>query len=105
MSLRSYVYGKLQNLVARRWSQGIFVVAIAHQRSHADAGQVAQGRAAPQVPVTHASGGAPASPGLPDFSGMVTENGPAVVNIEVTEKPQRTAGLPNGGRAGAGRWR
>src|ERR1700761_3841428 len=74
---------------------GVVVVALAHQRSQADAGQT-------QVPVTQPPAAARVQ-GLPDFSGLVTENGPAVVNIEVTEKPQRTAQVPNlGGQGGQG---
>ena len=84
----------------RTWSlallAGIFVVVIAHQRSHADAGQ-----STTQVPVTTPPPAARVA-GLPDFSGMVTENGPAVVNIEVTEKPAKVAALPNGGGGGGG---
>ncbi|MEP6547500.1 MAG: Do family serine endopeptidase [Gammaproteobacteria bacterium] len=78
----------------RTWSlaavAGIFVVVVAHQRSHADAGDVAPSpvRAALPQAVTPA----PASgrvTGLPDFSGLVAENGAAVVNISVVEKAQK----------------
>ncbi len=77
----------------RTWSlaavAGIFVVAVVHERSSADAGQT------PTVPVVAAvvpTSPAPASArvtGLPDFSGLVAEPGPAVVNISVTEKAQK----------------
>ena len=79
----------------RTWSlavvAGIFVVVVAHQRSNADAG------AASAAVAGHRRAGAlPGRPprrlgsgrvtGLPDFSGLVAENGPAVVNISVVEK-------------------
>ena len=82
----------------RTWSlaviAGIFVVVVAHQRSNADAGM------ANSPPVMSASAprevsAAPAAgrvTGLPDFSGLVAENGAAVVNISVTEKADK-AGL------------
>ena len=73
----------------RTWSlaviAGIFVVVVAHQRSHADAGP--PGSAPATVPLQATP--APASgrvTGLPDFSGLVAENGAAVVNISVVEK-------------------
>jgi serine protease Do len=78
----------------RTWSlaviAGIFVVVVAHQRSHADAA-LANSAAAPAAAPLAASP-APASgrvTGLPDFSGLVAENGAAVVNISVVEKAQR----------------
>src|SRR5882762_890091 len=76
----------------RTWSlaavAGIFVV-VAHQRSSADAGQTS---AAPAVVTAVPTSSAPASArvtGLPDFSQLVAESGAAVVNISVTEKPQK----------------
>ena len=48
------------------------------------------------VRLAAAASGDPASArvtGLPDFSGLVAENGAAVVNISVTEKPQKMAEL------------
>jgi serine protease Do len=88
----------------RTWSlaliAGIFVVVVAHQRSHADAAQ-ATSAAAPAVAPLAASP-APASgrvTGLPDFSGLVAENGAAVVNISVTEKAQKAG---NFGEPGEG---
>jgi serine protease Do len=83
----------------RTWSlaliAGIFVVVVAHQRSHADAEQAVAGPAsAPSL--TAAPAPAPVSgrvTGLPDFSGLVAENGAAVVNISVVEKAQK-AGNP-----------
>jgi serine protease Do len=78
----------------RTWSlalvAGIFVVVVAHQRSNADAGLAGPGPAPAAVPL--AATPAPASgrvTGLPDFSGLVAENGAAVVNISVVEKAQK----------------
>jgi serine protease Do len=88
----------------RTWSlaviAGIFVVVVAHQRSHADAA-LANSAAAPAAAPLAASP-APASgrvTGLPDFSGLVAENGAAVVNISVVEKAQRAG---NFGEQGEG---
>ncbi len=79
----------------RTWSlalvAGIFVVVVAHQRSNADAGLAGPGQAPAAAPLAATSG--PASgrvTGLPDFSGLVAENGAAVVNISVVEKAQKT---------------
>jgi serine protease Do len=79
----------------RTWSlaliAGIFVMVVAHQRSHADAAGSALAQAPAAVPL--AATPAPASgrvTGLPDFSGLVAENGAAVVNISVVEKAQKT---------------
>jgi serine protease Do len=85
----------------RTWSlaviAGILVMVVAHQRSNADAG--AAQSAAPTVVAALAPGAA--SPGrvtgLPDFSGLVAEAGGAVVNVSVTEKPQKITGLPGQG--------
>jgi serine protease Do len=78
----------------RTWSlaviAGIFVVVVAHQRSHADAALASS--APPPASAPLAASPAPASgrvTGLPDFSGLVAENGAAVVNISVVEKAQR----------------
>jgi serine protease Do len=75
----------------RTWSlaliAGIFVVVVAHHGSHAGA---EPGTAPAAVPL--AATPAPTSgrvTGLPDFSGLVAENGAAVVNISVVEKAQR----------------
>jgi serine protease Do len=76
----------------RTWSlaaiAGIFVMVVAHQRSHAGAGPA---QAAAPTLVAAAPGGASAArvTGLPDFSGLVAEAGGAVVNVSVTEKPQK----------------
>jgi serine protease Do len=74
----------------RTWSlalvAGIFIVVVAHQRSNADAGPASP--AAAPLAVTQAPSAARVV-GLPDFSGLVTENGAAVVNISVVEKPQK----------------
>ena len=88
----------------RTWSlalvAGIFVVVVAHQRSNANAGE---GGAPPASTVAAAA--IPTAPagrvtGLPDFSGLVTENGAAVVNISVVEKPQQRIGGSSGGDEG-----
>ena len=78
----------------RTWSLAvlatIFVVVVAHQPSNADAGMAA-GAPPAATPAAAAPAGAPSGrvTGLPDFSGLVADNGPAVVNISVVEKPQR----------------
>jgi len=82
----------------RTWSlalvAGIFVVVVAHQRSHADAGLGGTGAAPAATPpaVTSAPAAARVT-GLPDFSGLVAENGAAVVNISVVQKAPKM-GLP-----------
>jgi serine protease Do len=88
----------------RTWSlaavAGIFVVVVAHQRSHADAGGAIT--APQQAAAPLAAAPAPASgrvTGLPDFSGLVAENGAAVVNISVIEKAQKIAGPGEPGEA------
>jgi serine protease Do len=76
----------------RTWSlaaiAGAFVMVVAHQRSHADAGPT---QSAAPILVAAAPGGASAArvTGLPDFSGLVAEAGGAVVNVSVTEKPAK----------------
>ena len=95
----------------RTWSlavvAGIFVVVVAHQRSHADVGaaSAAPVGAAPVGMARPAGVIAPASPaaaprvvGLPDFSELVAENGAAVVNISVLEKPQKLGAFERSGR-------
>jgi serine protease Do len=88
----------------RTWSlavvAGIFVVVVAHQRSNANAGE-----GTPPAPAVVVPQGAPAVPasrvtGLPDFSGLVADNGAAVVNISVVEKPQQHSGASSGGSSG-----
>jgi serine protease Do len=88
----------------RTWSlaviAGIFVVVVAHQRSNADAGLAGPG--APPAAAPHAVTSAPVSArvtGLPDFSGLVAENGAAVVNISVVEKPQKMGSSGDPGEA------
>ena len=85
----------------RTWSlalvAGIFVVVVAHHRSNADVGLAGPG-AAPAAAAPSAVTAAPVSArvtGLPDFSGLVAENGAAVVNISVVEKPKQM-GSPGG---------
>src|ERR1700691_1914279 len=85
----------------RTWSlalvAGIFVVVVAHQRSNADSGAAPAVAAAPE-PQAAATGRVT---GLPDFSGLVADNGAAVVNISVVEKPQKFgSGGGNGGGNG-----
>ncbi len=92
----------------RTWSLAvlacIFVAIVARQGSNADAGASNALPAAPSAPAA-----VPASPpplsgsrvtGLPDFSGLVAENGAAVVNISVVEKPQKLEGGAGGGEQG-----
>ena len=84
----------------RIWSlavvAGIFVAVVAHQHSRAvtDGSALVAARAPlaapPAAPVASAAGRVS---GLPDFSGLVAENGGAVVNISVVEKAQK-AGSP-----------
>ena len=86
----------------RTWSLAvvavIFVMVVAHQRSNADvgAGQGAQAGAAAVAQAAPQSLAPGRVTGLPDFSGLVAENGAAVVNISVTEKVQKGAipGIP-----------
>jgi serine protease Do len=83
----------------RTWSlaliAGIFVVVVAHQRTHADAGSALAPPVALSTPPASAPlavSQAPASgrvTGLPDFSDLVAHNGAAVVNISVVEKAQK----------------
>src|ERR1700692_2189292 len=75
----------------RTWSlaliAGILVVVVAHQGSKADVGPAGPGTATAAAPL--AATPAPVSArvtGLPDFSGLVAENGAAVVNISVVQK-------------------
>jgi serine protease Do len=89
----------------RTWSlaliAGIFVVVVAHQRSRADAEQAVAGPAA-SAPAPLAAAPGPVSgrvTGLPDFSGLVAENGAAVVNISVVEKVQKNANPGDSGEA------
>jgi serine protease Do len=82
----------------RTWSlaliAGIFVVVVAHQRSQADAGTTASASMPALTAPAHEVSVAPAAgrvTGLPDFSGLVAENGAAVVNISVIEKAQKAS--------------
>jgi serine protease Do len=79
---------------SRTWSlaavAAVFVVVVAHQRLNAEVGSASAAPAAAAAP-------APAAPagrvtGLPDFSGLVAENGAAVVNISVVEKAHKFSG-------------
>jgi serine protease Do len=86
----------------RTWSlalvAGILVAVVAHQGSKADVGPA--GPSTAPAAAALAATPAPASArvtGLPDFSGLVAENGAAVVNISVVEKPQK---LGNPGEPG-----
>jgi serine protease Do len=78
----------------RNWSlalvAGVFVVVVAHQRSHADAGPAGPALA-PADPVTSTAPAAGRVTGLPDFADLVAENGAAVVNISVVEKAAKSA--------------
>src|SRR5271166_3696186 len=92
----------------RMWSlaavAGIFVAVVAHRHSHADAdrdsfaparvaAEAAPSVAAPAPAGPSAVHAAPAAAGrvtgLPDFSGLVAENGAAVVNVSVLEKQSK----------------
>jgi len=77
----------------RTWSlaviAGVFVVIVAHQRSHATTGADGPALAAAAEPVISAAPAAGRVTGLPDFSGLVAENGAAVVNISVVEKASK----------------
>jgi serine protease Do len=80
----------------RTWSlaviAGIFVMVVAHQRSNADASPATQSGA--PVALAAPAGTPPGRvTGLPDFSGLVAESGPAVVNISVVEKASKIPGL------------
>ncbi|HEX3951527.1 MAG TPA: Do family serine endopeptidase [Steroidobacteraceae bacterium] len=81
----------------RTWSlaavAGIFVMIVAHQRSDAGAGPAQ----APVAALAPASASPARVTGLPDFSGLVAEAGGAVVNVSVTERPQKVPGLNNQG--------
>jgi serine protease Do len=84
----------------RTWSlaviAGIFVMVVAHQRSNADARPGQSGAptvAAALAPAAPAAAPAGRVTGLPDFSGLVAEAGGSVVNVSVTEKAQKIAGL------------
>src|SRR5271170_3445541 len=86
----------------RTWSlavvAGIFVMGVAHPQSNAGGtGQVAQAGAVAQAAPASAAPGRVT--GLPDFSGLVAENGAAVVNISVTEKAPKgvVPGAPGDG--------
>ena len=87
----------------RTWSlavaAAIFVIVVAHQRSSAEAGQASPASAASTSIAASPPPGPGRVTGLPDFSGLVAENGPAVVNIQVTEKPAKAQNFNNGGNA------
>jgi serine protease Do len=89
----------------RTWSlatvAGILVMVVVHQRSNADAGP-AQSAAPTVAALAPAGGSAVHVSGLPDFSQLVAEAGGAVVNVQVTEKPQRVQGVPGQGLPGQG---
>ncbi len=79
----------------RTWSlavvAGILVAVVAHQHPAADAG-IADPQAAPAAATVAAPASMPPAGrvnGLPDFSGLVADNGAAVVNISVVEKAQK----------------
>ena len=80
----------------RTWSlaaiAGVLVMVVAQQGSHAYAGPAVS--AAPMVAAAAPAGSnAGRVTGLPDFSGLVAEAGGAVVNVSVTEKPQKISPL------------
>jgi len=80
----------------RIWSlavvAGIFVAVVAHEHSRAVTDEPALVAARAPLAVSVPPAAAPAAgrvSGLPDFSGLVAENGGAVVNISVVEKAQK----------------
>jgi serine protease Do len=78
----------------RTWSlaaaASLLMVAVARQPSNA----ADEAAPPPATPVTPAPPAARVT-GLPDFSGLVAENGAAVVNVSVTEKPPKAGGSPS----------
>jgi serine protease Do len=92
------VRGRIFMGYIRTWSlalvAGIFVMVVAHQRSHAGAGPAPQ-TGTPAVAASSMPSGRVT--GLPDFSGLVAESGPAVVNISVVEKAPKIPGLNGSG--------
>ena len=86
----------------RTWSlalvAGILVVVVAHQGSKADVGL--PGTAPAATPLAAPAPVSARVTGLPDFSGLVAENGAAVVNISVVEKPQKAGSPGNPGDPG-----
>jgi serine protease Do len=102
----------------RTWSlalvTGVFVVVVAHQRSDARADLSLAGnppaaavRTADAEPLfspstAPAATTAPAGRlvGLPDFSDLVAQDGPSVVNISVVEKAQKIADMNGFGQGG-----
>jgi serine protease Do len=85
----------------RTWSlalvAGILVAVVAHQGSQADVGPAGPSTAPAASPAATPAPASARVTGLPDFSGLVAENGAAVVNISVVEKPQK---LGNPGEPG-----
>jgi serine protease Do len=97
----------------RIWSlaliAGMFVVIVAHQRSHADAAPAGSAPvAAAALSASPAAAPLSVSPapaagrvtGLPDFSELVAQNGAAVVNISVVEKAEK-GGAPGSDQSDA----
>jgi len=82
----------------RTWSlaavAGILVVVVVHQRSDADVGSASPPAAVAASPPSSAPAGRVT--GLPDFSDLVAQNGAAVVNISVVEKPQKFPNVSEG---------
>ncbi len=86
----------------RTWSLAVVAAAfivVVHQRSSAEVGTPPAAPTAIAVPTSPAPVSARVT-GLPDFSGLVAETGPAVVNISVTEKPQKSMGGGDPGEGG-----
>jgi len=79
----------------RTWSlaavAGILIVVVIRHPSSADAGNAAPGSVTAAVVTASPAPATARVTGLPDFSELVAETGPAVVNISVTEKAQRGA--------------
>ncbi len=84
----------------RTWSlaavAAVLVVVVVHQRSNAEANATHGADAAAVAGSTSPGSAVTAAPvhvtGLPDFSELVAQSGPSVVNISVVEKPEKDNG-------------
>jgi serine protease Do len=84
----------------RTWSlaavAAVLVVVVVHQRSNAEANAARGADAAAVTAPSPGPSAVSAAPvhvtGLPDFSELVTQSGPSVVNISVVEKPEKDGG-------------
>jgi len=83
----------------RTWSlavAAVLVVVVVHQRSNAEADASRSAEAAASTAAQANPSTVSAAPvhvtGLPDFSELVSQSGPSVVNISVVEKPEKDGG-------------